>query len=133
MMPNTLLFAALSLMLVGEIFAAKPMPSPTPPFEEVTIKPITQRPCLLMDASEIPELKRRIETMPDQEGVKGGKMEPTLHALLYGNDEKKKAEIAEFIKTFRSVFSGPGKDVLWKERRVNELLYKYDIIASFVS
>jgi hypothetical protein len=131
MMPNTLLFAALSLMLVGEIFAAKPMPSPTPPFEEVTIKPITQRPCLLMDASEIPELKRRIETMPDQEGVKGGKMEPTLHALLYGNDEEKKAETAEFIKTFRSVFSGPGKDDLWKERRVNELLYKYDIIASF--
>jgi hypothetical protein len=100
-------------------------------FNDITIKPVTQRPCLLMDAADIPEVKRRFEAMPRVEGVDGRKQDVTLHALLYGTDEDKKAATAEFVRSFRTVFGSPGKNRLWRERRVNELLYKYDTIASF--
>jgi len=100
-------------------------------FNDLSIKPVTQRPCLLMNAADIPEVKRRYEAMPKSDDEKRGKMDPTLHALLYGDEAEKKAVTAEFITSARNVFGGLGKNPLWKERRANELLYKYDTIASF--
>jgi len=100
-------------------------------FNDITIKPVTQRPCLLVDPADLPEVKRRFESMSGQAGQDGVKSYATVHALLLGNDEEKKAATAEFVKSFRTIFGSPGKNGLWKERRVNELLYKYDTIDSF--
>ncbi|MEI6712293.1 MAG: hypothetical protein WCO60_00970 [Verrucomicrobiota bacterium] len=100
-------------------------------FNSITIKPVTQRPCLLMDPTDLPEVKRRSESMAARDAHDHGKMDSTLHALLYGNDEEKKKETKAFFQSARTIFGGPGKNPLWKERRVNELLFKYDTIASF--
>ena len=124
------LFVVLSPLLSGGIGAQTPA-NPSPEFNDITIKPITQRPCLLMDPADLPEVKRRFEAMPKTEGMDAGKTDLTLHALLSDSNDEKKAATEEFVRAFRKVFSGPGKNPLWKERRVNELLYKYDTIASF--
>ena len=121
---------ALVLCLLSVAIGA-PTPTAASDFNEITIKPVTQRPCLLIDAADIPEVKRRFESMPRQEGVNGSKTDATLHALLYGDDAEKKIVTADFVKSARTIFGGPGKNPLWKQRRVNELLYKYDTIASF--
>jgi hypothetical protein len=124
------LFVVLSPLLSGGIGAQTPA-NPSPELNDITIKPITQRPCLLMDPADLPEVKRRFEAMPKTEGMDAGKTDLTLHALLSDSNDEKKAATEEFVRAFRKVFSGPGKNPLWKERRVNELLYKYDTIASF--
>ena len=103
----------------------------TQPFLKVEIKPVAQRPCLLMDAADIPEVKRRFEAMPDHPPADPKKMDGTLYALLYGDDTAKRQATADFVTAARKILGGPEKDALWKQRRVNELLYKFDIIASF--
>ena len=66
-------------------------------FNDITIKPVTQRPCLLVDPADLPEVKRRFESMSGQAGQDGVKSYATVHALLLGNDEEKKAATAEFV------------------------------------
>ena len=105
--------------------------SQTQPFAGLEIKPVTQRPCLLIDPTNVPEVKRRFEAMPNHPPVDSKKMDATLYALLYGDGDAKKTATSAFMNHARSVFSGPGKNPLWKQRRVNELLYNYDIVASF--
>jgi len=98
-------------------------------FDNIQIRPVTQRPCLLMDAADIPEGRRRWESIPNRPDAKH--MDATLYALLYGDAAAKKKATVEFMADVRRIFGGPGKNQLWAQRRVNELLYKYDVIASF--
>ena len=120
----------LSTLLSGAIGATAPGTNPSE-FNDISIKPVTQRPCLLMDAADIPVVRRRFEAMQARPGQDRGKMDRTLHALLYGDDAEKKKETAAFLSSARTIFGGPGSNPLSKQRRVNELLYKYDTIASF--
>ena len=98
-------------------------------FDNIQIRPVTQRPCLLMDAADIPEGRRRWELIPNRPDAKH--MDATLYALLYGDAAAKKKATVEFMADVRRIFNGSGKNALWEQRRVNELLYKYDVIASF--
>jgi hypothetical protein len=95
------------------------------------LKPILHRPCLLIDPQDIPEVKRRLEAMPDRPKADLRHMDYALYALLYGDAECKRRTTAEFMARVRKVLKpGNGKD-LASDRRFNELLYSYDVIASF--
>jgi len=135
MKPTSLLLSyLLTSALLAFPVAAQQTNAPaqiSPNFTDLSIKPVTQRPCLLIDAADLPEVKRRFEAMQDHPPADCKKMDGTLYALLYGDDTAKKHATAEFVAATRKIFGGPEKDALWKQRRVNELLYKYDTIASF--
>ena len=104
---------------------------PSTSFEEVAIRPVTQRPCLLIDAADLPAVRRRYEAMPGHLEPGDRHLDTALHALLYGDEADRRKATRDFMADVRRVFGGPGKDALWKERRANELLYKFDLIASF--
>ena len=123
---KSLLFLSLLIPILGIAQTTE-----TRPFVNLEIRPVAQRPCLLMDPADIPEVKRRFEAMPDHPAADPKKMDGTLYALLYGDESAKRQATAEFVAAARKIFRGPEKDALWKQRRVNELLYKYDTIASF--
>ena len=102
-------------------------------FDEVQIKPVTQRPCLLVDRADIPEVKRRLEALPDHPPANPRKMDYALYALLYGDEAAQQQATAEFLGRLRKQFNGSeaGQAKLAMCRRINEMLYAYDIIASF--
>ncbi len=109
-------------------------------FDNIALKPVTQRPCLLMDATDIPEVKRRFEAMQDHPQADPKKMDSALYALLYGGEDAKKKATAQFMADVRTHLSGDASvqfgannpySALRRCRRFNELLYKYDIVASF--
>ena len=153
-LPTALLLSVLFSMLLGEMVSADSAPSPTPPYEEVTIKPISQRPCLLMDAAELSIIKKRLEALPNQATQQGDsstnssfvadpkKMDSALYALLYGNEDFKKEVSAEFIANVRADFplqiggtngiannvKAPGSAKTSSYRRYNETLLRYDLI-----
>ena len=103
---------------------------PSRTFADLEIKPITQRPCLLMEPSEVPEIRRQFEAMPDRPDIKARNLS-FLNALLYGDEADEKKATASFMSTARGQFASPGRDPLNKQRRINGLLYNYDIVASF--
>ena len=110
----------------------------TQPFLNVEIKPVAQRPCLLMDAADIPEVKRRFEAMPDHPPADPKKIDSALYALLYGGDAEKTQATAQFMAEVRTHLKGevtrqfgPPYSALRRCRRFNELLCKFDIVASF--
>lgn len=102
-------------------------------FEKVRLKPVIQRPCLLMDPSEIAEVKRRFEALPGRPPAEPRKMDGALFGLLYGDETYRKKVSADFMQVARSKFGAknPGTDRNTSYRRYNEMLYRYDIIASF--
>ncbi len=111
-----------------------------PDFNDFSIKPVTQRPCLLMDAADVPEVRRRWESIPNLPKRDPKAMGYTLYALLYGDEVAKRKATAEFLKEVRTHLSGDvvaqfGMDnsysTLRRCRRLKEMLYEYDIIASF--
>jgi hypothetical protein len=97
----------------------------------LTIKPVVQRPCLLIDPAEVPEVKRRLEAMPDRPEADPRKMDPALYGLLFGDGVFRKNAAATFMRDVRRMFAvNPGAP-LPGYRRYNEVLYKYDLVASF--
>ena len=124
------LHVLLSPLFYQTIAATAPETNPSE-FNGISIKPVTQRPCLLMDAADIAKVRRRFEALPNHPPVDSKNMDATLYALLYGDAAAKKKATVDFMADVRRIFGGPGKNPLWEERRVNELLYKYDVIASF--
>ena len=124
------LYFLLSLLFPVAIGATAPGSTPSE-FNDISLKPVTQRPCLLVDAAGIPEVKRRFEAMPIRPPADPKRMGKPLYALLYGDEAAKKEATADFLATLRKVFNNPVPNPLWAIRRTSELLYYYDIIASF--
>ena len=120
----------LSLLLPGAIGATAPS-STTSEFNDISIKPVTRRPCLLVDEADIPEVKRRFEAMPNHPPADPRRMGAPLYALLYGDEAAKRQATVDFMATVHTVFNKPVPNPLWAIRRTSELLYYYDIIASF--
>lgn len=105
-----------------------------PAFE---IRPITARPALLIDPADVADVRRRFEAAPGHPETTPKRMGSTLHALLYGDEESRRQATREFMNRVRQVFSKDGlhgfgmPNTLSQKRRTSELLYEYDIIASF--
>ena len=92
-----------------------------------------------MDPSDTPEIKRRFEAMPDHPPADPRRMDYALYALLYGDEagrkqatEKFMADVRRFLKGDPATLFGPHSSysALARCRRFNELLYRYDLIAS---
>ncbi len=122
------------LTLVPVLMAAPPAARAPYPWEkqgpavpEFTIQPVRSHPCLLMDATDIPEIKRRIEALPRWSPAQLPRMNRQLHALMYGSEQDKKAATHEFLARFKEQLSLPNPS----PRRCKELLYAYDVVASF--
>ncbi|MEI7733448.1 MAG: hypothetical protein WCO56_28010 [Verrucomicrobiota bacterium] len=107
-------------------------------FGNIVIKPVTQRPCLLMEAADIPEIRRRWESIPNRPDTK--RMGSTLCGLIYGDETAKRKATVDFMKAVRTHLSGDvvaqfgpktPYSSLRRCRRLKELLCEYDIIASF--
>ncbi|NDC53143.1 MAG: hypothetical protein EBZ74_02355 [Planctomycetia bacterium] len=58
-----------------------------PAFE---IRPITARPALLIDPTDVADVRRRFEAAPGHPEATPKRMGPTLHALLYGDDQARR-------------------------------------------
>ena len=101
--------------------------------DTLELKPVTQRPCLLIDPADIPAVKRRFEALPDHPPADPKKMDSALYGLLYGDEAFRKKVSDGFMAEARNKFGGknPGTDRHTSYRRYNEVLYRYDIIASF--
>jgi hypothetical protein len=116
---------------------AYPWQKEGPPVRELAIQPITAYPGLLMAPADIPEVKRRFEAMPDAPQANPKEMGWPLYALLYGNDDDKRTATRVFVARVREVFTKDGKpgfgmpNSLSQKRRTNELLYDFDVVASF--
>jgi hypothetical protein len=99
--------------------------------DDLQIKPVVRRPCLLIDPQDIAELKRRLVTLPECPKTDLRHMDYALFALLYGDAECRRRATAEFMRRVRKVLVPGGGKGLSSDRRFNELLYSYDVIASF--
>lgn len=138
-------FLLMLLLATGMVTHAEEQPSPRPyPWEkegpavrEFDLLPITARPGLLIGPAEIAEVKRRFEAMPNPPPATPKAMGWPLYALLYGNDDDKRAATRAFLARVREVFTKDGKpgfgtpNGLTQKRRTNELLYDFDVVASF--
>ena len=124
--PILLLLVVLLQPLVGR--AKSPHPQA---LAESVLKPITERPCLLISPADIPEVKRRFEAFPGHPPVDPKKMDGALYGLLYGDEVFKKKASAEFMEEARKKFTVTSGGSYPGYRRYNEMLYRYDIIASF--
>lgn len=120
---SVLVQAMLCILLAQEIPASEPN-SGTP------LRSITGRPCLLMDPSDLPEVKRRLLAIQ-----KTGDF-----LLLFGDKEAKQQAARQFMADARTHLGdavlkfGPKDNPyspLRRMRRFNELLYRYDLVASF--
>jgi len=123
MFSRRLFFTSPSLLLAARAGSAQ-----TTPF---TIKPVVQRPCLLIDPQDIPQVKRRLEAMPDRPAAVPRKMDAALYGMLYGDEAFKKNASAAFMRDVRRVYDFKPGAPFPSYRRYNEQLYKYDLIASF--
>ena len=99
--------------------------------DTLELKPVTQRPCLLIDPADIPGVKRRLEAMPDHPPADPKKMDGALYGLLYGDEAFRKKASADFMADARKRFTVKNEAECPSYRRYNEMLYRYDIIASF--
>lgn len=99
--------------------------------EPLVLKPIAARPCLLCEPGDVPALKRRFEALVGHPPAAPRKLDPALYGLLYGDEAFRRQACADFagprLAPFRVKPGGeyPGY------RRYNEMLYFYDVIASF--
>jgi len=108
--------------------AGMPQSSIPENFDNIEIKPVTHRPCLLEDPSDVAELRRRFEALPNPPW-KDLKFDTAFYALLYNDEAAKKKASAEFMPYVRKMI---GIDPhLIRYRRFNEILYHYDIVDSF--
>lgn len=108
---------------------------------QVEIKPITARPCLLMDSSELPEIKRRFEAIQKNFPEDVASIDPALKGLLFSDEEAKKQATEQFVTDMRTHLSGDPAEKfgpkdnsyspLRRMRRLNEMLYSYDVVVSF--
>jgi hypothetical protein len=125
------LLAALLLAPLASLNAADaPIPD-APKVPEFTIKPVTARPCLLVDSDGIAALKARYEALPHhpKPGERG--MDAPIQGLLYGDEAYKKKLSAQWLDDMRKQFDTPAGAPLQPYRRYNAALYIYDIVASF--
>lgn len=127
-------FRAAAILLLPGVFSAICGAQPLRQnFDKIQVKPVTHRPCLLIDAAAIPQVKRRFEALPGHPPAEPRKMDNSLYGLLYGDEVYRKKVSADFMQVARHKFGGmnPGTDRNTSYRRYNEMLYHYDIIASF--
>ncbi len=120
------------LIATGLSAHADTAPIPAPPkVPEFTIKPVTTRPCLLIDATGVSAFKARYEAIPHacKPGERG--MNGPIQGLLYGDDAYKKSLGAQWMAGIRKQFNVPAGAPLPPYRRYNAALYIYDVIASF--
>ena len=101
------------------------------PFDQAVLKPIKQRPCLLIDPANIPQVKRRFEAFPDHPPADPRKMDTALYGLLYGDEAFNRKTTSAFMEEARKKFTVKPGGEYPSYRRYNEMLYRYDIIASF--
>ena len=107
-------------------------PSPAPrSFDQAVLKPVTQRPSLLIDPVDIPEVKRRLEALPGHPPAEPKKMDAALYGLLYGDEAFKRKTTEDFMVDARKRFTVKPGGEYPGYRRYNEMLYRYDLIASF--
>jgi hypothetical protein len=102
-----------------------------PPVPEFTIKPVTTRPCLLIDSAGVPAFKARYEAIPhaSKPGERG--MDGPIQGLLYGDDAYKKKFSEQWMADIRKQFNVRAGVPLPPYRRYSAALYIYDIVASF--
>jgi hypothetical protein len=75
------------------------------------IKPVIQRPCLLIDSRDVPAVKRRLEALPNHPAADPKHMDRYLYGLLYGNEVFRKKISAEFMANVRAKFTvKPGAE-----------------------
>ncbi len=108
---------------------------------DVMIAPVTARPCLLFDASDLPRFKKNAEAFGM--GSTGGtrRIDPSLAGILQGDQESRRKATAQFMADVREHLGGDTAarfgpvnnpySPLRRMRRLNELLYRYDVIDSF--
>jgi len=128
--PVTIAIAA--FMAMGfQAWADAPVVPVAPKVPEFTIKPVTSRPCMLLEADEIPAFKARYEALPHhpKPGERG--MDGPIQGLLYGDEAFKKKFAADWMAGIRKQFDVPAGTPLPPYRRYNGALYTYDIVASF--
>lgn len=107
----------------------------------IDIKPIAARPCLLMDPADLPEVKRRFEALQRTFPGDFQNLDAALKGLLFADDEAKRQASEQFVADMRTHLSGDPREKFGPEdnaysplrrmRRLNELLYRYDLVASF--
>jgi hypothetical protein len=114
---------------------------PVPPADETnfTLAPVEHRPCLLLDPKDLPGFCRRFKAQPNQPDAL--KLDKTVLALVSDTDAARREATLKFLADFRTHLGGePAVQFGYKNnttsalarcRRFNELLYQYDIIASF--
>ena len=135
-----MILASCSLVafLASKSSASSVESSAAPP---IRIKPITERPSLLADPSDLPEVKRRLEAhqifFPSDLQNSG----PEFKGILFDDEEAKRQATSLFLADMRTHLSGDPREKfgpvdnayspLRRMRRLNELLYRYDIVASF--
>ena len=123
-------FLTLTALLLAAPAGMAQAPEPQA-IDALNIKPVTQRPCLLMDPSDISEVKHRLEAMLDHPPANLKKMDGVLYGLLYGDEVFKKKVSADFMADARKRFTVKPGTEYQGYRRYNEMLYHYDVIASF--
>jgi len=117
--------------------SAYPWEKEGPSVPEFAVQPITAYPTLLIGPVDVPEVKRRFEAAPDHPAATSKEMGSALYALLYGDDAAKRQATRDFMTHVRAVYTKNGTygfgtpNPLTQKRRTNELLYEYDVIASF--
>ena len=100
-------------------------------FVRAVFKPVTQRPCLLIDPVNIPAVMRRLESFAGSSPVDVGKTDAALYGLLFGDEAFNRKTTAAFIVDARNRFTVKPGGEYPGYRRYNEMLYRYDLIASF--
>ena len=101
-----------------------------PSGETLKIKPITERPCLLMGPSDRPRIKANQAALP-RPWPEERRLTRILDAWLSGNNKTlRKQATDEFMAWFRE-FHASNPRPLSIMRRTNEMNYAYDIVVSF--
>ena len=110
-----------SISLLAQLAYGAPDPV-APPVPEFKIAPITSRPCLLIDAADIPNFKARYEAIPHslKPGERG--MDAPIQGLLYGDEDYKKQFSAQWMADVRKQFDVPAGAPLPPYRRYNAAL-----------
>lgn len=60
------------------------------------LSPVTQRPCLLLDAADVPALKRRFEALPGHASADPKRLDAALYGLLSGDEAFRRQASADF-------------------------------------
>ena len=108
---------------------------------EVIPKPITEHPCLLFDASDVPRVRRTVETLEAAFPGDFRRPDSALIGMIRDDPEARRRATAGFLSEVRTHLGGDvvakfGPDnnpysPLRRMRRLNELIYEYDVVVSF--